>query len=144
MSSDSFDFWLGTWDVGWDGADGKRQKGTNTISIVDGTVRELFTDADPGGAYIGASVSHWDAAAGLWEQDYWDNRGYSAVFRGNRAGDRMVLERVPREGSGALTRLVWSEITADTIRWTYDRQEGDGSWVTTWLIDYSRQQSPEV
>ena len=95
MSKDGFDFWIGSWDVSWDGDGGQRRSGANTITRVNDTIRELFTDADPAGAYVGASVSRWDARAGCWLQDYWDNRGYSALFRGSRDAHRMILERVP-------------------------------------------------
>lgn len=138
MSKDSFDFWLGAWDVSWDGDGGKRQTGANTITRVNGTIRELFTDADPAGAYIGASVSQWDAEADCWLQDYWDNRGYSALFRGSRTADRMILERVPGQEPEPLTRLVWSEIMPESILWNYERQVADGRWESTWQIRYTR------
>ena len=144
MSKDGFDFWLGSWDVSWDGDGGLRQSGANTITRVNGTIRELFTDADPAGAYIGASVSTWDARADHWLQDYWDNRGYSALFRGSRVADRMILERVPGPEPGPLTRLVWSEILPDSILWKYERQVADGTWESTWQIQYTRRKAEAI
>ncbi len=138
MSTDSFDFWLGTWDVSWDGDGGQRETGVNTVTRLDGTIRELFIDADPAGAYVGASVSRWDDQAGCWLQDYWDNRGYSALFRGARSADGMILERVVGPDGGPLTRLVWSEIRPESILWNYQRQAADGTWESTWQIHYAR------
>ena len=138
MSSDSFDFWLGTWDVSWETEPGVRQAGTNSVTRIDDTIRELFTDGNPDGAYIGASVSRWDPEANCWVQDYWDNRGYTAVFRGTREGDRMILDRVSGSDTGPVTRLVWAETTPASIRWDYERQLPDGGWESTWRIDYVR------
>jgi hypothetical protein len=139
VSADSFDFWLGTWDVTWDGEGGQVEAGINSVTRVDDTIRELFTAPDPAGAYIGASVSRWDADAECWRQDYWDNRGYSAIFQGSRSADRMILERIPGPGPGPLTRLVWSDIAPAAILWNYERQNADGSWESTWRIRYARQ-----
>jgi hypothetical protein len=138
VGADSFDFWIGSWDVSWDSADGGRVAGTNTINSVDGTIRELFTNADPNGAYIGASVSRWNTADGCWVQDYWDNQGYNAVFKGAMEDGQMVLARVSGSDTGPVTRLLWSEIAPDSIRWTYERQGPSGEWETAWLIDYRR------
>ena len=135
MSADSFDFWLGDWDVSWD-AEGERQTGTNSISRVGDTIRELFNA--PSDRYIGASVSRWDPDAGGWVQDYWDNGGYAAIFRGGRSGDRMVLERTSALDAGPLTRLVWSSILPDSILWDYERQREDGTWECIWHIRYAR------
>jgi len=38
-----------------------------------------------------------------------------------------------------LTRLVWSDIAPAAILWNYERQNADGSWVSTWRIRYARQ-----
>jgi hypothetical protein len=141
VSADSFDFWLGTWVVSWDGEGGQVEAGVNSVTRVDDTIREIFTAPDPAGAYIGASVSRWDADAECWRQDYWDNRGYSAIFQGSRSADRMILERIPGPGPGPLTRLVWSDIAPAAILWNYERQNADGSWESTWRIRYARQET---
>jgi hypothetical protein len=135
MSADSLDFWLGDWEVSWD-AEGARQTGTNSISRVGDTIRELFNA--PADGYIGASVSRWDVDGGVWLQDYWDNGGYTAIFRGTRSGDRMVLERTSTLDAGPLTRLVWSSILPDSITWDYERRREDGAWESTWHISYNR------
>jgi hypothetical protein len=140
MENNSFDFWIGTWDVSWE-SDGKRQTGTNSVSRVDETIRELFSA--PGDAYIGASVSRWDAETSCWVQDYWDNNGYTAIFQGSRSEDRMVLERTSTLSVGPLTRLVWSAILADSITWNYERQTHDGTWESTWCITYARHESAD-
>jgi hypothetical protein len=140
MSDGSFDFWIGTWDVSWE-SDGTRQTGTNSVSRVDESIRELFHA--PADGYIGASVSRWDKDASSWVQDYWDNNGYSAVFRGSLSDDRMVLERTSTPSVGALTRLVWSDILEDSITWNYERRNDDGTWESTWRILYTRRPATE-
>lgn len=135
MSADTFDFWIGDWDVSWE-TEGEQRHGTNTVSRVGNTIRELFRS--PVDDYIGASVSRWDADAGAWVQDYWDNQGYTAIFQGVRTGARMVLERTSTLGAGPLTRLVWSDIGPDSLTWNYERQTEAGGWESTWRIDYRR------
>jgi hypothetical protein len=138
VTSESFDFWIGEWDVRWTDGDGQPQSGTNSVTRIDGTIRELFCAPEPAGAYMGASVSRWDDSGSVWVQDYWDNRGYHAAFRGSRDADRLVLDRTSDLETGALTRLVWSDIGADSITWDYERQTADGRWATTWRIRYTR------
>ncbi len=144
MSENTFDFWIGSWDVRWIDTDGVSQSGTNSVSRVDGTIRELFCAPEPEGTYIGASISRWDADAGAWEQDYWDNRGYAAIFRGSFNAGQMVLERTSQLGAGPLTRLVWSDIGPDSITWNYERRAEGGLWESTWRIVYSRRDSKDA
>lgn len=141
MSDTSFDFWIGEWDVRWTDSDGQPQSGTNSVTRIDGTIRELFCAAQPAGPYVGASVSRWDDEGGSWEQDYWDNRGYRAVFRGSFDDGLLVLERTSHVETGALTRLVWSDIRPASITWNYERQTDSGVWGSTWRILYVRKDS---
>lgn len=138
MTARSFDFWIGEWDVQWTDANGAPQVGTNSVSRVDETIRELFCAPEPAGPYIGASVSRWDGESGEWVQDYWDNRGYAAVFRGSNSDGRMVLERTSQPATEAPTRLVWSDITPDSITWNYERSTATGAWESKWQILYRR------
>ncbi|HEY6469433.1 MAG TPA: hypothetical protein VI434_06675 [Candidatus Dormibacteraeota bacterium] len=138
MTASSFDFWIGEWDVHWTDADGVPQSGTNSVARVDETIRELFCAPEPDGPYIGASMSRWNDDAGEWVQDYWDNRGYAAVFRGSHGDAGMVLERTSQPATGAPTRLVWSDITADAITWNYERRTDSGAWESMWRILYRR------
>jgi hypothetical protein len=141
MSEHTFDFWIGEWEVRWTDADGVAQTGTNSVSLVGETVRELFCAPEPGGPYIGASVSRWDGNAGLWVQDYWDNRGYTAVFHGALRARQMVLERTSDLETAAPTRLVWSDILDTSITWEYQRRTDAGAWETIWRILYIRHES---
>jgi hypothetical protein len=144
MSEHSFDFWIGEWEVRWTDADGVAQTGTNSVSRVGDTVRELFCAPEAGGPYIGASVSRWDDDADVWVQDYWDNRGYTAVFRGSSSSGQMVLEHTSDVvETAALTRLVWSDILDSSITWEYQRRTDAGAWETTWRILYSRRESKD-
>jgi hypothetical protein len=143
MSNESFDFWVGEWEVRWTDDDGQPQSGTNSVTRIDGTIRELFCAPEPASPYIGASVSRWDGSANVWVQDYWDNRGYSAVFQGALEADRLVLARTSHRQTGALTRLVWSDIRADALTWDYERQTDAGGWASTWRILYRRRKSKD-
>jgi hypothetical protein len=144
MSENSFDFWIGAWDVHWTDADGHPQSGTNSVSRVDGTIRGLFCAPEPAGPYIGASVSRWNPDPGAWLQDYWDNRGYAAIFRGSFSAGQMVLERISQLGTGPATRLVRSDIRADSMTWNYERRAESGLWESTWRIAYTRSDAKDA
>ena len=136
----SYDFWIGRWVTSWQDSGGRNCKGTNVILKLEGRVRELFEGPAPQGRYVGASVSSWNHGASVWEQEYWDNTGYHAFFRGGWAGDRFVLDLVRGGGSpGSDRRLVWHSVKADRMLWDYELSEDGGrSWASTWQIAYRR------
>ena len=78
----SFDFWLGKWATSWKDVAGHSHKGSNVVLKLDGSVRELFEGPSSPRRYVGVSLSEWNPDASVWEQEYWDNTGYHAFFRG--------------------------------------------------------------
>lgn len=76
-----------------------------------------------------------------WEQEYWDNTGYHAYFRGaGRADGSFVLDQVRGGGLDAgPRRLRWHAITPDAFLWDYELStDGGRTWQSTWRIEYSR------
>jgi hypothetical protein len=144
LDDTSFDFWVGTWITSWEDANGRSHKGSNVVLKLDGRVRELFEGPSRPRRYVGTSVSEWDVGASVWEQEYWDNTGYHAFFRGGWRGDRFILDQVQKKGSSeALRRLVWHLIEADSMLWDYEMsKDGGQTWVSTWHIAYLRSEHP--
>ena len=140
MDGDSFDFWIGNWTTRWKDAAGRSHKGSNVVLALDRRIRELFEGPSKPRRYVGVSVSDWNVASSMWEQEYWDNTGYHEFFRGGRRGDRFVLDQVHREPDPkARRRLVWSRIKVDSLLWDYEWSEDGGrTWASSWHIDYRR------
>ena len=136
-----FDFWVGEWDLTW--ADGGR--GHNSIShILDGKIiQESFTSiqSDDTPPFQGLSVSAYNANNNQWRQTWVDNQGVYLDFVGGWADGRMVLQREATiQGKTIQQRMVWADVTADSIEWSWERSEDDGqTWQAVWQIHYQRQ-----
>jgi hypothetical protein len=136
--SGALDFWLGTWVVTWAGGG----HGTNTIRrILDGrVVEESFDGADPDGALFGRSLSVRDAADGRWRQTWVDSNGAYLDFVGVLVDGRLSFQReAVVAGVPVLQRMVWLDVTADALRWQWQRSGDAGvTWEVVWAIDYQR------
>ena len=134
-----FDFWVGDWDLVWNGG-----KGTNRVEAKwDGCViEENFDGSGPeGNGLLGMSVSTYSPFLGQWRQTWVDNQGSYLDFTGGWEGDRMVLAReaVGRNGTTFHQRMVWYHIAADSFDWNWERSDDDGAtWKELWVIHYSR------
>lgn len=129
-----FDFWLGDWDLRWE-PDGC---GVNVITSIldDHVVLEQF-DGRPSIPLAGMSVSVFDREIGRWRQVWVDCDGQYLDFVGGFEGERMVLER--RRSDGRLQRMVWSNIAAESLLWSWEHSDDDGArWTVDWAIDYRR------
>ena len=119
------DFWVGEWDVRWDGG-----AGTNTIAkdLGGGVVVERFESPD----LLGLSVSVHDGEQ--WRQAWVDSNDTYLDFTGGWAADEFVLEHVRAEER---FRMRFTEIAADSLVWLWERRAAD-AWELRWRIDYAR------
>lgn len=140
-----FDFWLGEWDLSWPaaqtgGSAGEVATGTNRIERLFGNcvIAEHFATADK--SFSGRSWSVFDPTAGLWRQTWVDNRGGYLVFTGGFDGKKMELRTGPTERSGELVvnRMVFSDISADSLAWAWQRSTRGETWEDLWTIHYQR------
>lgn len=141
-----FEFWLGNWNLSWPaeqtgGEPGSTATGTNRIEYRFGNcvVEENFATSD--GAFQGHSVSVYDPNAGRWKQTWVDNTGGYLLFEGGMAGDEMELRTatVERDGERIVQRMVFSEISGDSLTWRWQgSRDGGESWNDLWTIDYVR------
>ena len=134
-----FDFWLGHWDVEWDGG-----RGTNRIDALFGgaVIRERF-DGRPGVEFLGTSLSVYDQAMGKWRQTWVDSERHYWAFTGEFAGEEMHLRtEETRDGSTYLLRMVFFDIEADSLNWRWERSDDGGrTWELKWLLRYTRRDS---
>lgn len=135
-----FDFWLGDWNLTW----GENGRGRNVIDkILDGKViQEQFTslpddDAPP---FVGRSLSVFNAQNDQWQQTWVDNQGGYLDFKGGMVSNQMILSRQTTiEGQPVQQRMVWHNIQADALDWSWERSDDDGqNWKVLWAIHYER------
>lgn len=132
-----FDFWVGAWDLAW----GEGASGRNVIEKTLGgcVIVEQF-DGSPATPLRGMSVSTYNARLGQWQQTWVDNQGSYLDFTGGWQDSRMVLQREATvDGGRVLQRMVWFDISEDSLRWNWERSVDDGAtWEVLWAITYSR------
>ena len=141
-----FDFWIGEWALTWPaeqtgGDAGSLGSGTNKIEKMFGNcvVSENFATSD--GRYQGHSLSVYDARSELWRQTWVDTSGAYLSFTGQFHGSQMELRTESREQEGevVVNRMVFREITDDSIRWEWQMSRDQGAnWNDIWTIDYAR------
>ncbi len=132
-----FDFWIGEWDLEW----GDGNSGRNIIekTLDDCVILETF-DGSPSSGLRGMSVSTWNPRLGIWRQTWVDNEGGYLDFKGGFSDSRMVLKRsVTIDGKEVQQRMVWYDITGDSLLWNWERSDDSGaSWQALWKIKYRR------
>jgi hypothetical protein len=138
LGPDALDFWLGTWDVSWDGGG----HGTNTIRRIldDRAIEESFDGRDADSTLLGRSVSVLDARDGLWRQTWVASTGAYLDFVGVEVDGRIAFQRKALvDGESVVQRMVWLDVTPETMRWQWQRSDDRGpSWTVAWEIHYRR------
>ena len=134
-----FDFWVGDWELEWDGPDGKVNKATNKIDKFLGQciVRENFK----AGNYEGFSTSAFDPAKGVWRQTWVDNQGGYIALTGAWKNDMMELrtEKSKDKDGEFIMRMIFTEIKKDSLVWRWQRSGDNGkSWQDKWVLRYKR------
>ena len=134
------DFWLGEWDLTWQGG-----SGTNDITrrFGDCVIEENFAGNMPTGLFKGHSVSVYNAQLGQWQQTWVDNQGGYLTFTGGVDGGGVMRlhgpEREQPDGKTVVTRMSWVDVTDDAFDWHWERSfDGGETWEMVWLIHYTR------
>jgi hypothetical protein len=135
LGDGALDFWLGDWTVSW--PDGT---GTNSIRRIldDRVIEEIFeSHGTDGGVLLGRSLSVPGSADGVWRQTWVDSSGGYLDFVGVDVDGRISFQRTgPR---GGLQRMVWLDVTTDSLRWEWQRSaDGGVTWTVMWALDYRR------
>lgn len=136
-----FEFWVGEWDLTWPDEKGQTGHGTNSIRrVLDGcVVQENFSGGETT-PLRGTSVSTFEATSGLWKQTWVDNSGGYLDFTGEFKDGNMILQReTMRNGTRTLQRMVWKNITANELDWSWESStDGGKTWQVNWPIHYKR------
>lgn len=143
------DFWIGTWDVtirarqsptsdAWGEA-----SGTQRIEAILGgcAIAEHFTADGPAQPWAGNSYSVWQPQLGKWRQTWVDDGGSYLAFTGGIEDGVMRLYGEPRTVNGETVqmRMVFEDVTADTLHWQWQRSTDDWKTFTAMMtIDYKR------
>ena len=140
------DFWLGEWKLSWPaeqtgGEAGETGHGINRIKRLFGdcVIEENFATDD--GRFNGRSVSVYDESADLWRQTWVDSSGAYLSLTGRFDGRTMELrtEPVEREDETVLNRMVFQDITTDSLLWRWQGSRNGGeTWNDLWTISYTR------
>lgn len=132
-----FDFWVGQWDLTW--KDGGRGANVITRELGDCVIEENFTTLDSI-AFVGRSLSTVSRESGQWRQTWVDNQGGYLEFIGGMVGDSMILSREAQRGDSVfLQRMVFFNITPDSLDWSWQRSDDQGAtWRPLWDIHYTR------
>ena len=137
----AFDFWVGNWDLEWNGKDNQIMKGTNSIvKILDGTVlQENFKD--PVSGFKGTSISVYNKKKNEWHQAWADNQGGYYDFIGEIDENKRIFKTIPKEINGKIIiqRMVFYNITPTSITWDWESSSDNGeNWKLLWKIKYKR------
>ncbi len=138
-----FDFWVGDWDLTWPGTNkGEVARGRNSIRrVLDGCVIQESFDGGTAMPLRGMSVTTFDSGSGHWKQTWVDNQGGYLDFVGGLGKIGMILSRsmTKPDGTRVLQRMVWKNVTADQLDWSWESSTDDGkTWTVQWPIHYQR------
>lgn len=135
------DFWVGKWDLTWEGG-----KGTNLIEKkLNGRVIQENFEATEGSfkGYMGTSISTFNPQDGKWHQAWADSNGGYIDLIGFMDGETRIFQRTtPRilpDGKEAWARMRFYNITADAFVWDWESSvDGGETWKLNWRINYTR------
>lgn len=142
-----FDFWIGAWDLvvktraAPDGPWTEARATQRIEAILGGCVIAEHFEADgPGTPWAGRSYSMWQPALGAWRQTWVDDQGGFLAFTGAVEDGAMTLYGEPRDKDGhrVQMRMVFLDVTADALRWEWQRSVDDGAWAPQMVIEYRR------
>jgi hypothetical protein len=144
-----FDFWIGDWDLvvharttpsGNKWADARGHQ--HVEAILGGcAIAEHFSADGPPKPWAGASYSAWQPQLARWRQTWVDDSGGYIALDGGIEHGVMTLYGEPRDVDGLhiQMRMVFRDVTADTLRWEWQRTEDSWETATSMIIiDYRR------
>ena len=132
---DGLDFWIGRWVCTWEGG-----HGTNAVTReLDGhVISERFEAIEPE-PFNGRSVSVLGSDA-IWRQTWVDSTGNYWHFEGGPRDDGSFIFATPGrvDAEHLYKRMVFSEITDESLAWRWEFSADGALWERRWAIDYRR------
>jgi len=142
---ESFDFWIGEWDITWTDNVGNPGNGISSVKkIFEGTVieEEFVALVGRSKGYKGKSLTLHQAQRGRWKQAWIDNQFGFLDLTGTRNNDRIVLTTelsTTPDGRKTIHRVTFSDIKMDSFDWFWEfSTDGGISWDPIWKLKYSR------
>ncbi len=140
LDQNTFDFWVGNWDLTWQDPNGGQGKGHNRIEkILDSKVIQEHFEALEG-AYKGmkgTSISVFNPQQKTWHQTWQDNQGGNIVFTGRTEDSKKYFET--QMTGNAQSRMVFYDFTDEGFTWDWEAtQDGGKTWKLNWRINYTK------
>ena len=130
---DDLDFWVGKWNVAWEGG-----SGTNEITkeYKGCVIRENFQ----GSNLLGMSISTYLPADKSWHQTWMDEQNGYLDLTGFYQGNNYIFHTTPNSDTpDTQLQMVFSNIQKDSFTWTWmGTRNGGKNWNTLWQISYTR------
>ena len=142
--SEAFDFWLGDWDLTWQGQNNEIKKGINKIEPVLGgkVIQENFSslEGDEASRFIGKSWTVFNPQTEEWKQTWVDNSGayldFEAFFEDSIKGFQRSF--INPKGQKLYQRMVFKDINENTFIWDWESSNDTENWTLQWRINYKR------
>ncbi len=130
-----FDFWLGRWSLT---VSGPAAATSNITSFGIGGGLAILEDYNQPG-YRGTSVSVYSPRDHAWNQIWLDSQGGYIDFTGGLENGKMIISGPLDEASAGRYRLIYYNITGQSIDQKYDLSSNGGqSWETNFAAHYRR------
>ncbi|MEX0322002.1 MAG: hypothetical protein AB3N63_07575 [Puniceicoccaceae bacterium] len=134
------DFWIGEWDLTWQGKEGE-ENGSNTITktLKGAVIHESFNGL-PGMEFHGQSFSLLSRVDKSWKQVWVDSANGYLDFDGYKEGEKVVFHRKGKDPEGKLIhqRMVFYDINKDSFTWDWETSPNGADWTLRWRIHYKR------
>ena len=141
LNENTFDFWVGNWELTWVDAKGNTIKGENIVvkTLGNKVIEENFSD--PTNNYTGKSISIFNTATNSWHQTWMDSQGSHFNFTGEIVDGNPSFKTAMVEKEGQMTqqRMVFKNLKKDSFTWVWEgTKDGGENWATLWKIAYKR------
>lgn len=135
MEPNAYDFWLGEWDCVTEAG-----KASNVITreYNENVIVERFSIFGDN-AWSGMSLSVYNANDSTWRQTWVDQDANYWNFVGGYADGNPSFATVGRvDQDQRFKRMVFSEITADSLFWRWESSPDAAEWTTNMTVSYKR------
>ncbi|MEQ8360556.1 MAG: hypothetical protein RH860_13790 [Cytophagales bacterium] len=142
--SDAFDFWIGDWELTWQGTNNEIQKGENKIESIlnKKVIQENFTslEGDESSRFKGKSWTVYNPNTDKWKQTWVDNSGAYLDFEGFFEDDLKGFKRsfTDKNGTVRYQRMIFYEIKEASFVWDWQSSPDAKNWTLVWRINYQR------
>lgn len=135
LDESAFDFWIGVWDCEFEGG-----HAVNTITReFEGHVLTERFAMDTPQTYNGMSVSVFHPQLHVWHQTWVDQGGAYWHFAGQLVdGNPSFATPAPVDEPSLFKRMLFSDITADSLQWRWESSPDQQTWTENWAISYTR------